>query len=65
MKNINIYAWASDFSDYTGEGLLARHFLLNQVCSKYKNYKIKIFSTAGVYFVKKKNFFQIKKKKIK
>jgi hypothetical protein len=64
MKNINIYAWASDFSDYTGEGLLARHFLLNQVCRKYKNYKIKIFSTAGVYFVKKKKFFQIKKKKL-
>ena len=64
MKNIDIFAWASDFSDYTGEGLLARHFLLNHVCSKYKNYKIKIFSTAGIYFLKKKKLFIKKKKKL-
>jgi hypothetical protein len=60
MKNFDIFIWASDFENFTGEGLLARSFIKHL----FINDKIKIHSNYGEFFVKSKKYLIIKKKKI-
>lgn len=58
MKDKIIYAWSSDFEEFTGEGILARNFL-NKILGTFKG-KIKIKSNNCEYI-----FFKNKIKKIK
>ncbi len=59
MKKFDIFIWASDYEEFTGEGLLARCFIKNYFFGS--NLKIKILSNYGVYFYKYKSI-TIKKK---
>jgi len=63
MKNFDIFIWASDYEDFTGEGLLARCFVENYFLDK--NLRIKIASNNGTYLYNKNKIFIIKKKKYK
>lgn len=58
MKNFSYILWASDFEDFTGEGLLARFFVENFF---KKNEQVKIISNNGQYYFKKKRFYILKK----
>ena len=59
MNNNKVfYVWSSDFEDFTGEGILARNFLIN-IFKKYGG-KVKIKSNNAEYI-----FFKKKIKKIK
>ena len=60
MINFDIFVWASDFEDFTGEGLLARCFIENYFLDK--NLKIKILSNNGTYIYSKNKLFILKKK---
>jgi hypothetical protein len=62
MKNFSTLVWASDFEDFTGEGLLGRSFIQNFFKN---NQSIKIISNNGEYFYKKKKFHILKKYKYK
>ena len=60
MKNKIIYAWSSDFEEFTGEGILARNFV-NKILGTYLGkIKIKIKTNNSEYI-----FFKNKIKKIK
>lgn len=61
MKNFDIFIWASDFENFTGEGLLARNFIKNF----FLNEKIKIHSNYCEFFFKSKEYLITKKKKYK
>ena len=60
MKKFDIFIWASDYEEFTGEGLLARCFVENYFFNS--NLKIKILSNYGIYFYKHK-IITVKKKK--
>ena len=53
MKNFDIFIWASDYEEFTGEGLLARCFVENYFFDS--NLKIKILSNYGIYFFKNRS----------
>jgi hypothetical protein len=55
MKDFEVFIWASDFEDFTGEGLLARLFVKNYF--NLSNKKIKIYSNNNSY-----NFYEKKLK---
>jgi len=63
MKNFDIFIWASDYEDFTGEGLLARCFVENYFLDS--NLKIKIISNNGYYFYNKNKISISKRKKYK
>ena len=63
MKNFDIFIWACDYEDFTGEGLLARCFVENYFLDK--NLRIKIVSNNGSYLYNKNKIFIIRKKKYK
>ena len=58
MKNRIIYAWSSDFEEFTGEGILARTFL-NKILGTFKG-KIKIKSNNSEYILFKNKIKKIK-----
>ena len=62
IKNY-IVAWACDFSNFKGEGILAREFLLRLSKIKKKNFYVK--SNDGIFRVEKGKIKQIKKRKFK
>jgi hypothetical protein len=54
MNDFQIFVWASDYEDFTGEGLLARLYIDNHF--SLSNKKIQIYSNNGQYvFNNKKN----------
>lgn len=53
--------WACDFSNFRGEGILAREFLLRLSKLKKKNFYVK--SNSGIFYVEKGKIKQIKKRK--
>lgn len=63
MKNNIIYAWSSDFEDFTGEGILARNYL-NKVLGNYK-VKIKIKSNNSEYVIFNNKIKKIRSSKYK
>lgn len=70
MKNLNkkidLYCWACDFSPDRGEGILARHYILN--LSKIKKKKIFIRTPNSAHYIKNgflKNLKMYNKKKSK
>jgi hypothetical protein len=63
MKDFDIFIWASDYEDFTGEGLLARCFVRNYFLDK--NLKIKIISYNSIYYYYKNKIIVFKKKKYK
>jgi len=48
MNDFQIFVWASDYEDFTGEGLLARLYIENHF--SLSNKKIQIYSNTGRYF---------------
>jgi hypothetical protein len=60
MKDFEVFIWAADYEDFTGEGLLARLFVKNYfyLCKK----KIKIYSNNNRYYLYKKKLQIVKKK---
>ena len=63
MKDFDTFIWASDYEDFTGEGLLARCFVRNYFLDK--NLKIKIISNNSIYYYNKNKIIILKKKKYK
>ena len=55
--------WACDFSNFKGEGILAREFLSRLSKIKKKNFYVK--SNDGIFHVEKGKIKQIKKRKFK
>jgi len=60
MNDFEIFVWASDYEDFTGEGLLARLYIEKNFSQLNK--KIKIYSNTGRYLFYKKKNITIKKK---
>jgi hypothetical protein len=61
MKSFEVFVWASNYEDFTGEGLLARLFVKKYFFS-YKG-KIRIFTNESNYnFYQNKNYTNVKKK---
>lgn len=58
MKNFDVFVWASDFEDFTGEGLLARCFV-----EKYfvKKNILKIKSNSSEFFFYNKKILRVNK----
>jgi len=48
LKKENLIIWVSDFSDNTGEGILANHFI-RLLLNKYKSHKIEIKTLDRTY----------------
>ena len=63
MKDFDTFIWASDYEDFTGEGLLARCFVRNYFLDK--NLKIKIISNNSIYYYNKNKIIILKKKNIR
>lgn len=63
MKDFDIYIWASDYEDFTGEGLLARCFVKNYFLDK--NLIIKIVTNNSIYYYYKNKNINLKRKKYK
>lgn len=59
MKNFDVFVWASDFEDFTGEGLLARCFIENYFVKKNT---LKIKSNNSEFFFYKKKIYKLKNK---
>jgi len=59
MKKFDVFVWASDFEDFTGEGLLARCFV-----EKYfaKKNILKIQSNSSELFIYNKKIYKLKNK---
>jgi len=62
MKNFDIFTWASDCEDFTGEGILARCFITKIFQNKNK---VRIFSNNNDFEFNFGKFSIIKKKKFK
>ena len=60
MNDFQIFVWASDYEDFTGEGLLARLYIENNF--SLLNKKIQIYSNNGRFLFYKKKIINIKKK---
>jgi len=60
MKDFEVFIWATDFEDFTGEGLLARLFVKNYFNLSKK--KIKIYSNNNRYYLYKKKLKIVEKK---
>ena len=60
MKDFEVFIWAADFEDFTGEGLLARLFVKNYFNLSKK--KIKIYSNNNRYYLHKKKLEILEKK---
>jgi hypothetical protein len=52
MKKFDVFVWSSDFTEFRGEGLLARTFINNFFSDS--NLSVKIVSNNGIFFYKKK-----------
>ena len=63
MKNFDIFVWSSDYEDFRGEGVLARKFVSTFFFNS--NLILKILSNNGSYFLFKKKYLSVKKKKYK
>ena len=63
MKDFEIFIWAADYEDFTGEGLLARLFVKNYFYLSKK--KIKIYSNNNRYYLCEKKLQIVEKKKYK
>jgi hypothetical protein len=59
MNDFQIFVWASDYENFTGEGLLARLYIENNF--SLSNKKIQIYSNTGRYFFYKKKNITIKR----
>ena len=59
MKKFDVFVWASDFEDFTGEGMLARCFV-----EKYyaKKNILKIHSNSSKFFFYNKKIYKLKNK---
>lgn len=60
MKDFEVFIWAADFEDFTGEGLLARLFVKNYFNLSKK--KIKIYSNNNRYYLHEKKLKIVEKK---
>ena len=60
MKDFEVFIWASDYEDFTGEGLLARLFVKNYFYSSKK--KIKIYTNNSRFDFYKKKINVVEKK---
>jgi len=60
MKDFEVFIWASDYENFTGEGLLARLFVKNYFYSSKK--KIEIYTNNNRYNFNNKKSYLIKKK---
>jgi hypothetical protein len=60
MKDFEVFIWAADYEDFTGEGLLARLFVKNYFNLSKK--KIKIYSNNNRYYLYDKKLQIVEKK---
>jgi hypothetical protein len=60
MKDFEVFIWAADYEDFTGEGLLARLFVKNSFNLSKK--KIKIYSNNNRYYLYDKKLQIVEKK---